>query len=172
MNTKLTFRNGLDFTKSRCRRAHTGISLRKLKREEGLAKRRGPASTGSDSSILVPSKAAADIPNLAHTIVAGEDAVSVLNAVKGLRKLLSMKSDPPVSEVLGTGVLPKLVDFLTSFDSMDLQFESAWTLTNIASTNQVESLKLYIFCSCQLCYTKRIVNHTQLHVWGFRHGLS
>jgi hypothetical protein len=53
--------------------------------------------------------------------------------VKQIRRLLSTEDNPPVRQVLATGVLPTLVALLDSPEAK-VVFESAWALTNIAST--------------------------------------
>lgn len=53
--------------------------------------------------------------------------------MKQIRRLLSTEENPPVREVLATGVLPTLVALLESPDAK-VVFEAAWALTNIAST--------------------------------------
>lgn len=53
--------------------------------------------------------------------------------MKQIRRLLSSEENPPVREVLASGVLPTLVALLESADAK-VVFESAWALTNIAST--------------------------------------
>ena len=50
-----------------------------------------------------------------------------------IRKLLSKEKDPPVRAVLGAGILPRLVELLATGEPR-LQFEAAWAITNIAST--------------------------------------
>ncbi len=41
--------------------------------------------------------------------------------------------NPPVEELASCGLLPRLVDFLHVSNCPQLQFEAAWTLTNVAS---------------------------------------
>lgn len=56
-----------------------------------------------------------------------------LEAVMQFRKLLSIERSPPIQQVIDCGVVPRLVYFLTCHNDHNLQFESAWALTNIAS---------------------------------------
>ncbi|XP_022216017.2 importin subunit alpha-3 [Drosophila obscura] len=64
------------------------------------------------------------------------------DAVQAARKLLSSDKNPPINEVIQSGMLPILVECLRNHNRPLLQFEAAWALTNIASgtsdqTNQV-----------------------------------
>uniref|UniRef100_A0AC34F2V1 Uncharacterized protein n=1 Tax=Panagrolaimus sp. ES5 TaxID=591445 RepID=A0AC34F2V1_9BILA len=67
------------------------------------------------------------------------DLESQLSAVTNIRKLLSAETKPPINAFINVGVVPPLVQCLSS-TNQELQHEAAWCLTNIASGN-VEQTK-------------------------------
>uniref|UniRef100_A0A8C7THP4 Importin subunit alpha n=1 Tax=Oncorhynchus mykiss TaxID=8022 RepID=A0A8C7THP4_ONCMY len=62
-----------------------------------------------------------------------DNAVVQLSAVQAARKLLSSDRNPPIDDLIKSGILPILVKCLERDDNPSLQFEAAWALTNIAS---------------------------------------
>ena len=153
-----SFKAGVDSNESRRRREESGLSVRKNKREEGMAKRRqmptlaeaaapvDPAAAAAPEAVAAPTAAgpsrtytAADIPGLTADIRSADPA-AVQAAVKGFRRVLSIEPNPPVREVLAADVMPLFISFLGRHDNQELQFESAWALTNIASTDQTRKV--------------------------------
>lgn len=71
----------------------------------------------------------------AQVISAGNDGdpEEQLQAVQTARRLLSSDRNPPIDELIKSGILPILVRCLERDENQMLQFEAAWALTNIAS---------------------------------------
>lgn len=61
------------------------------------------------------------------------DNMLQLKGVQYFRRILSVERNPQIEEVVELGVVPILSYFLNSDTSPTIQFEAAWTLTNIAS---------------------------------------
>eukprot|EP01105_Mastigella_eilhardi_P004084 TRINITY_DN1537_c2_g4_i1.p1 TRINITY_DN1537_c2_g4~~TRINITY_DN1537_c2_g4_i1.p1 ORF type:complete len:575 (+),score=211.85 TRINITY_DN1537_c2_g4_i1:76-1800(+) len=137
------------------RRAHEDncISIRKNKRDQQLAKRRnisavlrtapsqqtttdnsGEMQQAQDDNMPVFE----DIPKMVGACL-GSDTTLYLPATQQLRQLLSLENNPPIQEVINSGVIPRLVQFLNMMDKPKLQFEAAWALTNVASGNSTQT---------------------------------
>lgn len=50
----------------------------------------------------------------------------------GIRRLLTMEENSPLQKVIDNNIVPKLIANLSRDDFPQLQFESAWCITNIA----------------------------------------
>jgi len=139
---KQQFKKGMDQEESRRRREATSVQIRKEKKEDSLQKRRAPSrdagsSSGprSDVGTLPDMTLKAKLENLPEDValLQSADPQLQLDATTRFRKLLSIERNPPIAEVIAAGVVPRLVQFLQSYDNTALVFEAAWALTNVSS---------------------------------------
>lgn len=101
------------------------------------------ANVGSNVMPPVPDFEFKDFPELVAA-ANSTDPIVKLSAVKAARKLLSSDKNPPIDDLIATGILPILVNSLTDESNSSLQFEAAWALTNIASGTFL-SIKFKLF---------------------------
>eukprot|EP00064_Thunnus_orientalis_P004031 superscaffoldBa00000353_g4042 len=154
------FKNkGRDLETMRRQRTEVVVELRKNKRDEHLLKRRnvphedicedsdvdGDFRSTKENSVtgtfMLPNHWLKEvIDHVQNTSLeaivqnATSDNQGVqLSAVQAARKLLSSDRNPPIDDLIKSGILPILVHCLDRDDNPSLQFEAAWALTNIAS---------------------------------------
>lgn len=139
VNNKIkSYKNkGRDQDEMRRRRNEVTVELRKNKREETLLKRRNvPDETNFENDGEKPEQ----FTTLNQVVVSASspNPIERLNAVRAARKLLSSDKNPPIDELIKSGILPILVSCLQQEES-NLQFEAAWALTNIASGTSLQT---------------------------------
>ncbi|ANM66161.1 ARM repeat superfamily protein [Arabidopsis thaliana] len=133
------YKVAVDAEEGRRRREDNLVEIRKNKREENLQKKRftssmafGSATGQTEQDLSSANQLKDNLPAMVAGIWS-EDSNSQLEATNLLRKLLSIEQNPPINEVVQSGVVPRVVKFLSRDDFPKLQFEAAWALTNIAS---------------------------------------
>lgn len=96
----------------------------------------GPVTT-SIAATLPKKISLDDLPFVKSILESPSSSMEELvEATRGIRRLLSVDRDPPVDAVLESGLLPYLIQNLNANpQASTLIFESAWALTNIASTS-------------------------------------
>ncbi|KAL4219948.1 Importin subunit alpha-3 [Mactra antiquata] len=141
--TNLYKNKGKDADEMRRRRTEVTVELRKNKREEHVLKRRNvPLAADSTDSDEFERPSCQSLQDIVQNAYSSEPAVQ-LSAVQAARKLLSSDRNPPIDDLIASGILPILVDCLTKDDDdptrPSLQFEAAWALTNIASGTSAQT---------------------------------
>ncbi|XP_048461202.1 importin subunit alpha-4-like [Rhincodon typus] len=136
------FKNkGRDVETMRKQRNEITIELRKNKRDEHLLKRRNVPQeevlddSDIDGDFRVQSITLSGIVQGASS----DNPVVQLSAVQAARKLLSSDRNPPIDDLINSGILPILVQCLERDENPSLQFEAAWALTNIASGTSAQT---------------------------------
>lgn len=136
LNTKgraQLFKNkGKDAEEMRRRRTEVTVELRKNKRDQHMLKRRNVPTQDSTDSDDSEKTTTQSLQSIVQNAYSSEPNVQ-LSAVQAARKLLSSDRNPPINDLISSGILPVLVECLTKDDEPSLQFEAAWALTNIAS---------------------------------------
>eukprot|EP00128_Syssomonas_multiformis_P019001 Colp12_sorted_trinity150504_noHs@5030 len=145
------FKNkSLDAVELRRRRRDSNVELRKTQRSEHLMKKRNLDAEESESE--AEQENLGQLPDIVKRINSSNPEVR-LAATKECRKLLSKEKGPPIDDVISSGVLPHLVSFLQCHDQPDLQFEAAWTITNIASGTSEHTYEVCNSGACQWLIT-------------------
>jgi len=123
----------------RRRRQETSLSIRKQKKHEQLAKKRNmhvvdTEKNNEEKPDTEPTYEVSDLPELVKMITNPSCEEELLGAVHAIRSMLSSANNPPVQKVILAGAVDPLVQVLLKSDTDCIVFETAWALTNIASS--------------------------------------
>jgi len=158
-----SFQAGLDTVQARREREKNSLSLRRKDREMKLQIKRkkimsqnatSSSSTSSSSSHSQSnrnqghgnklstdqneqSKMMQELPRYVHGCFTDHKA-TIYECTQRIRQILSFAHNVPIKEVIDSGVIPRIIQFLRWKDMPQLQFESMWVITNIASSDKPE----------------------------------
>jgi importin subunit alpha-1 len=118
---------------------------RKLIREESVMKKR-------KEKLNIPSKEIEKNPisktcslenklNFKNQLITF-DFEKKLSTIVKIRKMLSVEKNPPIQEIIDSNILPILIQNLDEEKDVQLKFEIAWILTNIASGTSDQTFEL------------------------------
>ena len=115
----------------RRRRGKMTMSIRKQKKEVLLKKKRVAGSHGNNNRIF-------DLKGILLSLDSSED--DIIRATQEIRRLSSSEDNLYIQEILNDGIIPILVRNLKCgiYQTSTVIYESAWALTNIASTNAMD----------------------------------
>ncbi len=131
----------IDGEESRHKRQEGTVELRKARREESVAKRRGINETGQQNDQLTEAQQQqleaqkqvelqqklGQLPQLCSMVLSDNEAAQV-DAVSNFRKLLSIERNPPIQNVIDSpGVVDRLVHFLRTSQNPVLQVSATST---------------------------------------------
>lgn len=133
-NRRRKFKQGIDSEDFRRQREDENVQIRKKEKDQELQKKRlqaarpqgegdaGEAATWNELGDGNPGPTTADLPTLVAMVFQGTDE-NKLEGVKKIRQLLSIEKNPPITDVIDSGIVPVLIDLLKKEDMPDIQFE-------------------------------------------------
>jgi len=162
-------RGGKEMSDLRRRRNDVSVELRKAKKDDQLSKKRQICddeeleSPTKDKSDFVQTVPLMDITEIIRILVKEQsNDEDKYRAVQSTRRLLSREKNPPIDKVIRAGLVPSLISLLQYEQNMQIQFEAAWAVTNIASGTS-EQTKTVVQAGCIDQFRKLLLsNHLQV----------
>ncbi|CAL4976432.1 unnamed protein product [Urochloa decumbens] len=146
-----SFKSSADLDERRRRRVGFTVEIRKSSRDSALQKTRrvaaaweaAPSAQAQHPSRVAETKMGRIPPQLAEGLFSGDSSVQV-EAVREFRKLLSMEN-PPIEEVVSSGLVPGFIQLLAREDCPEIQVEVEQVLTTIAFGTAEDTISMLIF---------------------------
>ncbi|CAO2192488.1 unnamed protein product [Urochloa humidicola] len=147
-----SFKPSADLDERRRRRVGFTVDIRKSSRDSALQKTRRACASGEAAVPRVQVQHPSPVPEtrlgrippqLAEGLSSGDSRVQV-EAVREFRKLLSMEN-PPIEEVVSSGLVPGFIQLLAREDCPELQFEIEQVLITIAFGTAEDTIAMHIF---------------------------
>jgi len=130
------FKKGVDEDDARRNREDEAVQLRKKDKEEQMAKKRiQEVETVFGGGPQTPPNPINNnsLEFLVQQVRNYSNHEQQFQATQCIRRQLSIELNPPIGEVIESGVVPDFIKLLSEDSRPDIQFEAAWALTNIAS---------------------------------------
>ncbi|VVC37270.1 Importin subunit alpha,Atypical Arm repeat,Armadillo-like helical,Armadillo-type fold,Importin- [Cinara cedri] len=127
----------------RRKRNDVTVQLRKTLRDEQVTKHRNIVLDNHDEEFEFNFDSEITLDNIKEGLMS--DLLSKkLNCLRYARKMLSSRKCAPIDDFIKAGILPLVIDFLSSKydDKTDFQYECAWILTNIASGSSENTISI------------------------------
>jgi len=118
---------------------------RKIHREESVMKKRKEKMLNSSSDLngkqITDNLFLENNLNFKNQMLTLDPEKKLANIVR-IRKLLSKEENPPIQKILNADILSNLIQFLREDKDIQLKFEIAWIITNIASGTSEQTCQL------------------------------
>ncbi|KAJ3435468.1 importin subunit alpha [Anaeramoeba flamelloides] len=137
---KKKFKTKLTRHESTNKRKNIMLSISKKKKEDLIRKKRNITITEEDSDeyYQLVQEILQRLPEI-YQQLSNPNCSNTLELVTDLRKMVCGKKDPPIDELIESNCVGYLIDFLGDNNNPNLQCESAWVLSNIASGNETQT---------------------------------
>jgi hypothetical protein len=133
------FKAGIDSAEARHKRVAGKVQLRKKQRDDQVAKKRAGRATDGSATAAAGSISSEpplrELPTYTKTVLQSSEPTEVLKAVTACRQLSAIDHGPPLTDIISSGILPRLMMFAKDNARPELQFETVWLLTNLLSGN-------------------------------------